>query len=225
MSRQLCYNVINKQGSLIMAQVLKDELRRNIIIAAKQELLQHGYENASMRSIAKKANMTVGNLYHYFANKEEIIKYIVSPTLKRIKDLLKHLSANRVSMETRVFNLKANLNELKSLLNDFTINLVDIYFKRPDEFNILMLHSDLNSELISWFSTAIKSLIEQHFLIPGHSNEKQLLASAYAESIFAGMKEIFKLNNLKKEQLENVVRTYLYSYIHILDSDIRKTIL
>jgi len=206
-----------------MAQILKDELRQAIIIAAKQELLEFGYENASMRNIAKKANMTVGNLYHYFANKDEIIQYIVSPTLKQINDLLNFVSSNRLSMETRVFNLKANIHDLKKLMNTFAINLVRIYIKRPDEFNILMLHSDLNKELVSWFSNAIKSLIEQHFIVPGHNLEKQLLANAYAQSIFSGLSEIFKLNNLDQEQLENVVKAYLNSYINILDSDIRKS--
>ena len=64
-----------------MAQILKEELRKAIIESAKQEFLNNGYENASMRNIAKKANMTVGNLYRYFESKDDIHKQIVSNTL------------------------------------------------------------------------------------------------------------------------------------------------
>ena len=55
-----------------MAQVLKDSLRKAILDAAKEEFLEYGFKDASMRRIAAKANMTVGNLYRYFKNKESI---------------------------------------------------------------------------------------------------------------------------------------------------------
>lgn len=206
-----------------MAQILKEGLRQAIIDSAKEEFLNNGYENASMRSIAKSANMTVGNLYRYFTNKEDIHRQIVSETLNEINDLLKTLTSNHVSMETRVFSLKANLDDLKDLMNRFSERLVDIYLNHKSEFNILMMQSELNTELTNWFSLAIKSLIEQHYLIPGYKQDREILSHTYASSIFSGIKEIFKNSDIDdRNVLVRIVKTYLNSYILMLDSDIRR---
>ena len=50
-------------------QVLKDEVRANILSAAKKLFYERGYNNASIRGIAKNSGITVGNVYRYFENK------------------------------------------------------------------------------------------------------------------------------------------------------------
>lgn len=207
-----------------MAQKLKDESRQAIINSAKEEFLEKGYKNASMRNIAKKANMTVGNLYRYFPSKEDINRMIVGDTLKEINDIVRSITSDSVSMETRVFNIKADVNELSDVMNQLADRLVDVYQKHKIEFNILMMNSGVNKELIEWFSKAINSLIDQHFPIEGFSNEKTILSRSYAISIFAGMREIFRRTTIEKDQLKILVKTYLNSYIVMLDSDIRKLV-
>ena len=207
-----------------MAQILKDESRNAIIEAAKEEFLENGYKNASMRRIAKKSNMTVGNLYRYFKSKEDINEQIVSSTFKEIDNVLKTITADNVSMEARVFNIKANVDELHELMNNMADNLVDIYYHHKIEFNILMMNSKLNQSITDWFSKAIISLINQHFSINGYLNEKEVLSRSYATSIFAGVKEIFKSNSLDKDSLSFILKTYLNSYLSLLDSDIRKLV-
>lgn len=206
-----------------MAQILKEELRKAIIDSAKNEFLNNGYENASMRNIAKNANMTVGNLYRYFESKDDIHKQIVSETLDDIDKLLRSITSNSISMETRVFNLKADINDLRSSMNLLAERLVDIYIEHSDEFNILMMQSNLNRELSDWFSSMISSLIEQHYVIPQLKKVKDILSHSYAASIFTGVKEIFSCGkDLDKQSLTTIVKTYLNSYVLMLDNDIRK---
>ena len=202
-----------------MPQVLKDDLRDKIIESSKKEFLQKGFRGASMRSIAKRSGMTVGNLYRYFNNKDDIIKQIVSETVEEIEEILHNLTSNKVSFETRVFNLKANVEELSDLLDELSYRLVDTYFRHKTEFNILMLHSSLNKELTNWFSDAINTLIEQHFLIDNRNNEKEILVNAYSKSIFAGLRDIFRHNKVDSDTLKYLVSTYLHSYIILFESD------
>ena len=91
-----------------MAQVLKDNLRQAIIQAAKQEFLLSGFEKASMRNIAKMANMTVGNLYRYFDSKQDIKNYILTGTMNELKNIFNSVNSYNIKMEARVFNIKAN---------------------------------------------------------------------------------------------------------------------
>lgn len=51
-----------------------EETRQRIIGAAMQCVAEVGYSRATIREIARKANMTSGSLYHYFPNKTELIK-------------------------------------------------------------------------------------------------------------------------------------------------------
>ncbi len=69
-------------------QVKKEDLKENIIKAAEGEFLKKGYKAASMRTIAKKANTTLGNIYNYFESKEELLDAIVGDLPYRIKILL-----------------------------------------------------------------------------------------------------------------------------------------
>ena len=205
-----------------MAQILKEESREAIIAAAKQEFLEKGYKGASMREIAKKAHMTVGNLYRYYKNKEDINLSIVAPTFKEIDQALKSLTSNDVSMETRVFNLKPDIKELKEMLDKLVDGLVDIYSKNKTEFNILMLHSRLNEEITTWFTDIVNSLIADNFIMEGINQDRDILSRSYAESVFAGIRVLFRDDNSNSDILKNLLKTYLRSFVYMLDSDLRK---
>lgn len=58
-------------------QYKKDELRHTILIESEKEFFEKGYRNASLRQIAKRSGMTIGNLYHYFDGKEALFDELV----------------------------------------------------------------------------------------------------------------------------------------------------
>lgn len=51
-----------------------EDTRRRIIAATMQCVAEMGYARATIREIARAAEMTSGSLYHYFPNKAEIVK-------------------------------------------------------------------------------------------------------------------------------------------------------
>lgn len=69
-------------------QTKKDEIRKTILEAAQKEFLIHGYEGASMRTIAKKANTTLGNIYHYYENKEAILEELLREPVEKVKKMI-----------------------------------------------------------------------------------------------------------------------------------------
>jgi AcrR family transcriptional regulator len=68
-------------------QVLKEEVRQRILKSARREFKKRGFEKASMRSIASAANMTVGNLYRYYKNKEDLYGAIIGSLFDELKDM------------------------------------------------------------------------------------------------------------------------------------------
>lgn len=205
-----------------MAQTLKEDVRQSIIEAAKQEFLEKGYKGANMRSIAAKANMTVGNLYRYYKNKEDINLSIVAPTFKAIDTAIKALNKDNVSLEPRVFNLKPNINDVKNNYDVFATTLVDIYLSNKTEFNILMLYSRVSEEMVNKFKVMVDDMISEAFVFEDINIEKDVLVSAYAQSLFSGIRTIFKDSKAEPDNLKQLTKTYIRSFIYMLDNDISK---
>jgi AcrR family transcriptional regulator len=51
-----------------------EDTRRRIIAAAMKCVAERGYARATIREIARTADITSGSLYHYFPNKAEIVR-------------------------------------------------------------------------------------------------------------------------------------------------------
>lgn len=73
----------------------KGEQTRDLILKSALELLEdHGYEKTTMRAIAKRAGVSLGNAYHYFASKE----YLIQAFYHQLHDA--HLAAIKPALET-----------------------------------------------------------------------------------------------------------------------------
>ena len=58
-----------------------------MLICARAEFLEKGYQKASLRSICKKAGVTTGALYFFFQDKEDLFAAIVQPTIERVREI------------------------------------------------------------------------------------------------------------------------------------------
>ena len=69
---------------------MKDEreTKDKLLISAKQEFLEKGYQKASLRNICKNAGVTTGALYFFFQDKDDLFASIVQPSLDRIIAML-----------------------------------------------------------------------------------------------------------------------------------------
>ena len=56
-----------------------EERRQKIIDAAKALFSEKGYAGTGLREIAERAGVSLGNIYNYFKNKEEIFRSIFNP--------------------------------------------------------------------------------------------------------------------------------------------------
>ena len=203
-----------------MAQIQKDEVREAIVRSAKEEFLAHGYEKASMRSIAVHSRMTVGNLYRYFKSKEELNSTIVSPTYSAINSLVEKLTGGKVHLGRDAEALPQSADELRSMLKALSDGLVDIYRKHRIEVNILMMGSKLNKELTEWFSSIIAGLIAKYYNYSEDDSTVMVLSKCYADAIFGGIRTILSEAPADDEKLKNVIRIYLDTYVTLLDKDI-----
>ena len=200
-------------------QTLKDDVRERIIDSAKKEFLDKGIEGSSMRDIAAGSNMTVGNLYRYFRNKEELNDFIVGETLKEIDRLVMEKSKNTVSINKKDMDINMTVSQYAEVLDDLADELVDIYKKHKAEFNILMMHSKLNDSITDWFANLIEHIIKSNYGFKEYDKQIRILSHGYAVSVFAGIKDIFRNAKVSTESLKNMIKIFFRSYINNLSSD------
>jgi AcrR family transcriptional regulator len=60
--------------------------KRNILSAARTVLAEQGYTHASMRTIAQMAGISVGGLYLYFKNKEDLYLTLMQEWMDGLRD-------------------------------------------------------------------------------------------------------------------------------------------
>lgn len=53
-----------------MMQVKKEEIADSILLQAENEFFVRGYAQSSLRTIARKANISLSNIYSYYPKKE-----------------------------------------------------------------------------------------------------------------------------------------------------------
>ncbi len=103
-------------------QVLKDEVRQRILKSSRKEFMKCGFEKASMRTISNNAGMTVGNLYRYYKNKEDLFGAIIDVLHKKIKNLKSELPKDP---EVRLNTLLESIKELQETHGVEWLILVD----------------------------------------------------------------------------------------------------
>src|SRR6516162_9237716 len=93
-----------------------EETRQRIIGAAMRCVAEAGYSQATIREIAKAADMTSGSLYHYFPNKSELL----TATVREIDEIASpRLRAAAAQVDDVVDRLEAVLDELDRLMREY----------------------------------------------------------------------------------------------------------
>lgn len=93
-----------------------EQTRARIITAAMRCVADAGYTRATIREIARAADMTSGSLYHYFANKSELLGATVS---EMDQIALPRLRAAATQSDNVVDRLAAVLDESSRLMRDY----------------------------------------------------------------------------------------------------------
>lgn len=69
-------------------QTLKTDTRKRILQVSKRLFLKKGFRETTTRDIAREAGITLSNLYHYFASKDELFRVLLKPATDTLERLL-----------------------------------------------------------------------------------------------------------------------------------------
>ncbi|HXV77059.1 MAG TPA: TetR/AcrR family transcriptional regulator [Candidatus Polarisedimenticolaceae bacterium] len=92
-------------GSTDRLQRRAETRRTEILAAAARVFRRRGYADAGMREIAAEADLSPGNLYHYFRGKEEILCFCQQRALERLLGALERASRPGLPVAARLGQL------------------------------------------------------------------------------------------------------------------------
>src|SRR5690554_318826 len=179
-------------------QVLKEETRKKIIEVAIEEFYQHGYNNTNLRSVAYKSHMTVGNIYRYFKNKEELFLASTKEAFDAVKDLI----TDQRFLEVDFFENKQSME----MLSDRLVRVLKHY---PKELIIILQKSDgvMFETVVRQMEVLIARRITQEI-----SSIKNAEALMLSHLVLSGLTRIFAL--FGQDELE--MRREIVSLLHVL---------
>jgi len=84
-----------------------DARRREILASASRLFRERGLHDAGMREIASALGMTAGNLYYYFASKQDLLAYCQESALTELLELAERVRGGPGRADARLFELLA----------------------------------------------------------------------------------------------------------------------
>ncbi|PID27006.1 MAG: hypothetical protein CR982_07460 [Candidatus Cloacimonadota bacterium] len=124
-------------------QVKKEKVKQFILEAARSEFLEKGFEKASLRNIAQKANATKGNIYIYFKSKDDLFSHLIKPA----EDIIMHSfdESNKNILRSIKTNEKGTLQPLEDSINE-TRDWCNAIMKEYDSFKLLFFSAGGSSK-------------------------------------------------------------------------------
>ena len=115
-----------------MAKVMEGVSER-ILACAKEEFLEKGYSDASLRTIAAKADTTTGSIYSRFKDKEGLFGALVEPTAD-------HLAEMFLELQERFHGLEAEEQpkKMESYVTGGMMWMLDYVYNHFEEFQLLL---------------------------------------------------------------------------------------
>ena len=184
----------------------KEKRINDIIDAAMEIFLKKGYENTTMESIAKKAGISKGGLYHHFKSKDMVLLFVN----QKISEKLEKIAYESVEMPSVKEGL---LFYIENYLRYWLEHPVETSFlflsitKILDNSELLKYYQQFTGDYMEYMEEAFKMGIETDEFIPHDARTSAVTLVAALDGIICYMILDEQLN------LEEVVKRFEEKFI------------
>ncbi|MEA1975877.1 MAG: TetR/AcrR family transcriptional regulator [Bacillota bacterium] len=166
-----------------MAQVLKEEVRNRIIDAATIDFFNSGFNNATVRNIAKLAKITPGNVYRYFESKDAIYEAVVLDGYNKLNSIIKKQIKIEIGSKPSIELLNKNIkNGINKQIESLVQEVVRVCY--GDRMALLILLRDNRKNASLDIKFGMQNWFEENFdIIYGRTGISKNLAYCFTEGI------------------------------------------
>ena len=109
----------------------------SVLACAKNEFLEKGYKDASLRVIAQAAGTSTGSIYTRFKDKAGLFNAIVGPAADQLKDMFVEIQENFHSLDD-----STQEKEMGEYTSRHQMEMLEYIYDHFDEFRLLLDCSD-----------------------------------------------------------------------------------
>lgn len=113
-----------------------DDLKQIILISAREEFLEKGYIEASMRNISTKASITTGSVYNRFKDKEAMLDELVQESADTLLSMFMTSQCELASIP-----IEQQMGKLKEHVGKSITEMIDYIYDRFEDFELIICHS------------------------------------------------------------------------------------
>lgn len=114
----------------------KNDTVAAILESGKREFLQYGYEKASMRRIAREADVTTGAIYGYFPGKEALFEKLTGEAADELLNMYRKVHEEFARMEPM-----KQVEGLMTVTEENIPGMIDYIYGHFDQFKLLFCSS------------------------------------------------------------------------------------
>lgn len=157
-------------------QVKKEDIKERIKISAREEFIEHGYMEASLRVIAKRAGLTKGAVYSYFENKDALFYELTDPAVSFIESEFQHDACN------------CTLTEKNGLWDTYESNIEGF---KNNAYAVLHNHESFKLLLFCAGGSSLQNYKERIIMLYARNFHSRLSLSPESESRNGSIGEMF----------------------------------
>ncbi|MCP4136094.1 MAG: TetR/AcrR family transcriptional regulator [bacterium] len=193
----------------------KEERKELVLKSAQQVLIRKGFLATTMNDIAREAELSVGSLYLYFKNKEDIFSELYSRVISHLLNIIKNAAERGASSRERLENIGRDYlvfhKEKKDYFDVFSYftTFPEIMFGENNRKSLGSKGEGILNIVVSLINTGIKN---KEFAI----TEGEKFAMLYWTSLH-GLLQFKKMEDVLGKNLA-FDEIYLYNMNYLLDS-------
>ncbi len=144
-----------------MAFLKKEQKRNNIIEASLKLFSKKGFYNTTIPDIAKILNMSVGNMYNYFASKEVLAKAVMRYTSDILGEKIKQINNKNINTFEKIKKIVAMYFEIAEKKPEIIEYFLRVYLSNRDVFKNgcegMICVSAFVTEIMIFFEEGVRS--------------------------------------------------------------------
>lgn len=195
-------------------QIKKGNVKQKIKNSAKELFFNMPYKDVSMRDVAQKSDMTVGNIYRYYENKEILFDDIVKKcydevmTITKINNFAKSFTQKNVVInKKKVYKSSRFRNFLLDLIaKSVSNNAVELYILINSSEG--SKYEKINEQLLVVIKESMMDVVE---------NLDEHRANIYSKTALTTILFILKEYIHNKETLKKEISSFLENFFKIFE--------
>ena len=137
----------------------KEGVIDKVLAFAKQEFMDKGYQNASVRTIATNADTSIGSVYRRFADKAELFGAVVNGTIEDLNSIVQQQAAFHVAeLSDKELCDMCDLSKQEGV----TMQWLQFLYERREDMFLLLARAE-NSQYANFQHDWVERIMEANY--------------------------------------------------------------